>query len=310
MFVGWLFLALGVTGYGIAHFLQANAARTTDPHVATEAKASEPTKGSIAFIRGLVTHRGYWFGVSVQVFAAVCAVLARKDLPLFLVQAALASSVGLTALLGVVKLRWRLPRIELALLVAMAAGLTMLIASARGSAAKDLDVAAVAALAILPAVLGAASWFASRLRGAAGSAALGAIAGAAFSAAAVASRPLANSGSLIEVVTSPLLYILIVNAAIAQITLAHAFRHGSVTAAICAMDAAGAIPAAVIGLLLLGDAVRPGLAPLAFTGFILTIGAVLAMARFAEPQAHPSDTRAVAPHPRVPPARTPVAGRT
>ena len=48
----------------------------------------------------------------------VLAFLARRDLPLFLVQASVAAGLGVTAVLGVLVLKWRLPAAEIALLVA------------------------------------------------------------------------------------------------------------------------------------------------------------------------------------------------
>jgi hypothetical protein len=55
------------------------------------------------------------------------------------------------------------------------------------------------------------------------------------------------------------------------------------------MDAASAIPAAVIGLALLGDRITPGLEWLAAIGFVVTLGAVLGLTRYAQPQHHARD---------------------
>ena len=63
-------------------------------------------------------------------------------------------------------------------------------------------------------------------------------------------------------------------------------QRGSTTAAVAAMDAAGAAPAAVVGLLLLGDEVRPGLGWLAVVGFVVTLLSVIGLSYYAEPQHH------------------------
>ena len=68
-------------------------------------------------------------------------------------------------------------------------------------------------------------------------------------------------------------------------------QRGSTTAAVAAMDAAGAVPAAVVGLLLLGDRIHPGREWLAAVGFAVTLGSVIAMTRYAEPQHHHATTR-------------------
>jgi hypothetical protein len=52
------------------------------------------------------------------------------------------------------------------------------------------------------------------------------------------------------------------------------------------MDAAAAVPAAIVGLLILGDRIAPGRDWLAGLGFTMTLGAVIGMTFFAEPQHH------------------------
>jgi hypothetical protein len=106
----------------------------------------------------------------------------------------------------------------------------------------------------------------------------------AFGAAAVASRPLASVDTLSAFVTDPLLYVLVLYAAVGQLMLGMAMQRGSTTAAVASMDAAAVIPAALMGLLLLGDRIEPGLELLAAAGFVVTLGAILGLTRYAEPQ--------------------------
>jgi hypothetical protein len=56
------------------------------------------------------------------------------------------------------------------------------------------------------------------------------------------------------------------------------------------MDAAGAVPAAIVGLLVLGDRIEPGRGWLAALGFVVTLGAVIGLTRYAEPQHHHATT--------------------
>jgi hypothetical protein len=58
-------------------------------------------------------------------------------------------------------------------------------------------------------------------------------------------------------------------------------QRGSVTAATAALFAAETVGPAAVGLAFLGDAARPGLAPLASAGFAVTLGACLALTRYA-----------------------------
>src|SRR5918912_3067362 len=88
-----------IAAYGVANLLQsAAAARTTVPHT------FDP-----ALLLRLAGHRTYLIGLGCQMLGFLLAFLARRDLPLFLVQASVAAGLGVTALLGVLILKWRLP---------------------------------------------------------------------------------------------------------------------------------------------------------------------------------------------------------
>jgi drug/metabolite transporter (DMT)-like permease len=265
-----------IAAYGVANLLQsAGAARTTVHHT------FDP-----ALLLRLAGQRAYVLGLLCQVLGFVLAFLARRDLPLFLVQASVAAGLGVTALLGVLILKWTLPRAEIALLALLLGGITALVLAAQPAHSRQLGTAGLVALAAALALLALLGCFAVRLHGAAGSVVLGSLAGIAFSAAAIAARPLANEHSVAGFFANPLLYLLVAHSIVGQLLLGLAMQRGSTTAAVAAMDAAGAVPAAVVGLLLLGDRIHPGREWLAALGFVGTLAAVLALTRYAEPQHH------------------------
>src|ERR687890_1293547 len=276
MSLGWFCLAAMIGAYGVANLLQsAAAARTTVHHT------FDP-----GLLMRLAGQRTYLIGLLCQVLGFLCAFLARRDLPLFLVQASVAAGLGVTALLGVLLLKWSLPRAEIALLTLLLAGITALVLSAEPAHARRLGTAGVIALAAAVAVIALVGFFAVRLHGALGSVVLGSLAGTAFSAAAIAARPLAGEHSAAGIFTNPLLYLLVAHSMVGQLLLGLAMQRGSTTAAVAAMDAAGAVPAALVGLLLLGDQIHPGREWLAAVGFVVTLAAVLGLTRYAEPQHH------------------------
>ncbi|WP_327039855.1 hypothetical protein [Micromonospora maris] len=265
-----------VVAYGIANLLQSvAAARTTVQHT------FDP-----GLLWRLAGHRTYLVGLVCQVGAFVLAFLARRDLPLFLVQASVAAGLGVTALLGVIVLKWRLPMAEVVLLLLLFAGITALVLSAQPAPSKPLGTAGVIALLVALGAIAVLGIFAVRLQGAPGSVALGSLAGLGFSAAAVAARPLASAPTWDAFLTDPLLYLLIGHSIVGQLLLGLAMQRGSTTAAVAAMDAAGAVPAAIVGLLLLNDKIWPGREWLAGTGFLITLAAVIGLTRYAEPQHH------------------------
>jgi hypothetical protein len=273
---GWLFLAAMIGAYGVANLLQSAAAADT-----TAGETLDPK----LFVR-LLRHRRYVCGILCQMLGFTLAFLARRDLPLFLVQAAVAAGLGVTAILGVLLLRWKLPKIEITLLGLLCVGLSALVISAEPHPSRPLGVNGVIGLTIVFGVIAVVSVFAARLRGVPGSVVLGSLAGVAFGAAAVASRPLANFDSPGQFLASPLLYLLLAHSLVGQLLLGLAMQRGSTTAAVAAMDAAAAVPAAIIGLLFLGDRVAAGLQWLAGLGFLVTLGAVIGLTFFAEPQHH------------------------
>lgn len=273
---GWYFLAAMIVAYGVANLLQSVAATRTTVH-----HTFDP-----GLLLRLASHRTYLVGLGCQMLGFVLAFLARRDLPLFLVQASVAAGLGVTALLGVGLLRWRLPVAEIALLALLVVGIVALVLSARPAHARPLGAAGVLTLVVALGLLSAAGVFAVRLHGAPGSVALGGLAGLAFSAAAVAARPLAAVHEPERLFTHPLLFLLVAHSLVGQLLLGLAMQRGSTTAAVAAMDAAGAVPAALVGLLLLGDRIWPGREWLAGIGFLITLGAVFGLTRYAEPQHH------------------------
>jgi hypothetical protein len=276
----WVFLGAMVFAYGAGNLLQSVAAARTDPH-----HAFHP-----GLLLSLGKHRPYLFGLGFQTVGFVLAFLARADLPLFLVQSAVAAGLGVTTVLGVVVLKWRLPRTEVAMLVTLCVGIGALVMAAKPAPSQPLGSGGVVGLAVALLTVAVAGFFAVRLRGSPGSVALGSLAGIAFASAAVASRPLASLMSFVDqplrIVSDPLLYLLIAHSLVGQLLLGLAMQRGSTTAAVASMDAAAAVPAAVVGLAFLGDQVQPGREWLVVFGFVATLAGVIGLSFYAEPQHH------------------------
>jgi hypothetical protein len=284
---GWLYLVAMIIAYGVANLLQSVAA----------ARTSHEQRFHPSLLLRLACHRTYLTGVLCQTLGFVLAFLARRELPLFLVQASVAAGLGVTAVLGVVILKWRLPRAEVVLLGLLCLGIAGLIVSAEPAPSRHVGLAVELALGAVLVAIGVTGVFAVRLCGAPGSVALGLLAGLAFGAAAVASRPLAGAPSMEEFVSDPLLYLLFAHSLVGQLLLGLAMQRGSTTAAVAAMDAASAAPAAVIGLVLLDDQIWPGREWLAAVGFLVTLASVIGLTRYAEPQHHHEVNEARTPAP-------------
>jgi drug/metabolite transporter (DMT)-like permease len=272
----WLFLGVMIAVYGVANLLQSVAAARTDLHQGFHPR----------LLLRLLRHKSYVVGIVCQFAGFALAFFARRDLPLFLVQSAVAAGLGVTTILGVVILKWQLPRTEVVLLALLCVGLTALVVAAKPSPSRPMGVAGVIGLLVALVGIAVFGFFAARLHGAPGSVVLGTLAGIGFGAAAVASRPLASADSFAAFATDPLLYLLLAHTGVGQLLLGLAMQRGSTTAAVAAMDAAAAVPAAVVGLLFLGDEVQPGRGWLVAFGFVFTLAGVIGLSFYAEPQHH------------------------
>lgn len=271
---GWWFLVAMIAAYGIANLLQSVAATRT-------ATTDSLDPGLLLRLFGNST---YLLGLGCQILGFFLALGARRDLPLFLVQSAVTAGLCVTAFAGVVLLKWKLPPAEILLLTLVIAGIGMLAASAKPGHAEPLDTKGIISLVVALVAIAGVSAFAGKVKGVLGSVVLGSLAGLCFASAAIAARPLASAQTIVEFGLNPLLYLVIAHSLTGQLLLGLAMQRGSTNAAVAAMDAAGAVPAAAIGMLLLGDQIRPGMVWVAALGFVVTLGAVIALTRYAEPQ--------------------------
>ncbi|GIF87101.1 hypothetical protein Cch02nite_05450 [Catellatospora chokoriensis] len=271
---GWWFLVAMIAAYGIANLLQSIAATRT---------ATTDTLDPGLLLR-LFGNSTYLLGLGCQILGFFLALGARRDLPLFLVQSAVTAGLCVTAFAGVVLLKWKLPLAEILLLLGVMTGIGMLAVSAEPGHAEPLDTKGVISLVVALVAIAGVSAFAGKVKGVLGSVVLGSLAGLCFASAAIAARPLASAQTIVEFGLNPLLYLVIAHSLTGQLLLGLAMQRGSTNAAVAAMDAAGAVPAAVIGMLLLGDKIRPGMSWVAALGFVITLGAVIALTRYAEPQ--------------------------
>src|SRR3982751_2777490 len=130
MSAGWFFLAGMIGAYGVANLLQSVAAARTTVH-----HTFDP-----GLLLRLAGQRTYLCGLLCQALGFLLAFLARRDLPLFLVQASVAAGLGVTALLGVLILKWTLPGAEIALLALLLGGITALVVAAEPAHARPLGV--------------------------------------------------------------------------------------------------------------------------------------------------------------------------
>jgi drug/metabolite transporter (DMT)-like permease len=273
--------------YGIAAVMQAIAVR------AASNKPAQDASGGVD--PGLVVRLlGQWrFVVSMvlDMLGFVAQLIALHRLPLFAVQAFVASNLAVTAvvaswLIGV-KLSWR----EWAAVFGVVAGVGLLgsTAGAQGAA----EVGGVFKLALIVAIAGLAvvGLAAAKLNEPFRTTALGLVAGFGFGVLSIAARVLDGFAPL-QLARDPAAYAIAAAGIISFMFYATALEGGSVTVATAAVVLAETIPPAIIGVIFLGDQTRPGLAAVAWGGFFLAVTSAVMLARFGE--AHHTEDVAMA----------------
>ena len=260
--------------YGVATILQALGARRIARAKGPDARLIQSLMRSTPYVIGLALD-GIGFGLSLA---------ALRKLPLFTVEAIVASSLAVTALLTVAILHARLAPLEWGALALVTAGLTLLGLSARDQ--PPAHVHFVGRLALLAGVAVIALVVAAAARTREGNSndawALGCFAGLMYGAAGVGARVLANPHSIGSLLVDPALWAMAIAGVLGLMLYAMAVQRGSVTVATAAVVVTETLVPAAVGITLLGDRPAHGRTGLAAAGFALTVTGSLLLARYGE----------------------------
>jgi hypothetical protein len=218
-----------------------------------------------ASTRGIraAAHNPVWIaGTGFQAVAFLLAFVARRGLPLLVVQPAITSSITVTYLLGAMLGRWPFTRRDLLALALVLTGLTGLGVCARTGPARHPGMAGLLVLFafLIPCV--AAAWISVQraaprhLR----ALAVGAVAGLAFGisavgARAVAAHPVAALCTLDGLVA---LVMVAIGILLGQVLFTAALSGGAVAGPSAVMHVVETVGPALAGVILLGDVVVPG----------------------------------------------------
>jgi drug/metabolite transporter (DMT)-like permease len=271
MWWGLLCALAAALAYGLATVMQSMAATAT------------PGGDGAVDPRLLVRVIGQWkflAGIGLDLLGFGFQLAALQVLPLFVVQAALAASLAVTAVaarfLGVL-----LGRREWAAVAVVCVGLGLLGMSAESegvpSAGSGLRWGLVGAVVVLGAIGLSAGLAPQRLR----APLLGLVSGLSFGVVAISGR-IIPSLKPVDLLTEVSTYTAIVAGASAMLFLASALQRGGVTTATAMLVVGETVFPAAVGILALGDRTRHGYVVPAAAGFVLAIAAALALARYGE----------------------------
>jgi drug/metabolite transporter (DMT)-like permease len=267
MGLGLLAALVSAVCYGVATVLQASAARAT-------------ATARWGLLR-MLTRTAFVAGILLDVAGFVAQFVALRVAPVFLVQAAQAGNLAVTALVAVPVLKIRLTSGEWIAVAGVCAGLAGLGLSAVHEGAARTPPAFHVALLIAAIALTGVGLLAVRRRGTAGSAVLGVVAGLQFGIPALAIRTL-ESLSPAHLVRDPAAYALVLGGVAGFLCFAAGLQRGRVTVVTAATVIGETLAPAVVGILVLGDHTRAGYPPLAVAGFVATLVGAAALARFGD----------------------------
>ena len=266
--------------YGVASVMQAIAVRA-----ASTRKPDEAAGGGVKVDPGLVVRMlGQWRFVASMVLDTlgfVAQLIALHRLPLFAVQAFVASNLAVTAVVASRLIGVRLQGREWTAVLGVVAGVGLLGSSAGAEGASSTG--AVFKLALILAVAGLAllGMATAKLAEPYRTVALGVTAGLGYGVLSIAARVLTGFAP-VTLLKDPAAYAVAAAGIISFVFYATALEGGSVTTATAAVVLAETVPPAVIGVIFLGDQTRRGLAGVAWLGFALAVASALMLARFGE----------------------------
>jgi hypothetical protein len=227
----------------------------------------------------LIRSPTYIAGLALTGLGFLLALVALRQLPLFLVQAARASSLGVTAGLAVVVFGTRLGRKEWAALAGVGLGLTLLGFSATQSPAPSVSLGARSALLLVLAALAVCITFAARARGPSSGYLLGFLAGVGFATLGIGARTVVELTDPAQLVSDPAAWTIAAAAPLALMAFALAVQQASVTGVTATMVATETLLASAVGLVALGDTPMKGEWPLTVVGFAFTLVGALVLTR-------------------------------
>jgi drug/metabolite transporter (DMT)-like permease len=269
-------LALGCSVcYGTASVLQAAAARSVEAGNGSGVDA-------VLLLRAVRQWR-FIAGFGLDGLGFLFQVIALRLVPIYVVAAALAASLAVTALVAAWVLSVRLSSAEWTAVGVVCAGLAMLGLAAgpegsrRGPVGLDWALLGVVAAVL---IAGAA---AGRLPDRPRALALGLGSGCGFGVVEVGVR-------LIDLIdptkatfyANPALYAVPAGGAAGFLLLTSALHRGSVTTAVAGMVVGETIAPAFVGVIWLGDRTREGLGWTVSAGFAIAVAGTLVLARFGE----------------------------
>jgi drug/metabolite transporter (DMT)-like permease len=219
--------------------------------------------------------------IVIDLIGFLAQLIALRRLPLFAVQAIIASNLAVTAVFAAWLMKAKLAAREWLAVAGVVVGIGLLGSSAGSQGATSVGWTFQLSLIVAVAAVAVVGLAAARLPNPFRTPLLGAIAGLGYAVLAVAARILPGFAPH-QLIRNPATYTLAAAGIVSFMLYAAALEGGSVTTATAGVILAETMPPAVVGVIFLGDSTRHGLTALAALGFAMAVACAVALARFGE----------------------------
>jgi drug/metabolite transporter (DMT)-like permease len=273
--IGFL-LALGCSVcYGVASVLQAVATRSVE---SGSGSGIDPA----LLVRASRQWR-YLAGIGLDGVGFLLQVAALRMVPIYVVAAALASSIAVTGIVSAWLLSARLSPAEWTAVGVVCVSLFVLACAAGPAHFRHAPAGLGWALVGVVAAIFIAGAAAGRLPDRMRALSLGLGSGTGFGVVEIGVRLLDEIDPTKRAFyINPALYAAAAGGAAGFLLLTSALQRGSVTTTVAAMVVGETIAPALVGVVWLGDRARPGLGWLVIVGFAVAVSGTLVLARFGE----------------------------
>lgn len=256
--------------YGSASVFQAMAARRA-PAGGEQVDAKSLFK--------VVAQWRYILGLGLDGLGFVFQFIALRSVPIFLVQAALAASLAVTAVIAIPLLKLKLGAIQWSAVAGVCVGLALLGVSAGHENADQPSWTFRIGVTIAVPVLAVIGLAALKLKEPVRAAALGLVGGLFFGIVALAARSISDV-EWTDWFTGPEIYTLVVAGGLAFVFYTIGLQRASVTTVTAGLVIGETVLPSVVGVIALGDTTRRGFIPVAVVGFAIAIACSLMLARY------------------------------
>jgi drug/metabolite transporter (DMT)-like permease len=216
----------------------------------------------------------YLGGVGLDILGWAFTLYAVQYLPLFLVEAVIASNIAVTALLDSIFLHRRLSLKSYAAIVTILGGLVILAQATSPEKAAPISNLLRWLLVLLPVPIACMGYILARNTRQLASVGLMILAGLAFGTTSVIGRIFTPSVPLWHTIYSPLILGLVASGVLGILMFSIALQRAQATVANAVMTASQTLIPAAIGIVFLGDQARQGRWYLAVLGSVLSLGAI------------------------------------